>query len=432
MISMILPKRDVSFIQKSRQTLEHIQKACRYCQNPEERIVAPIIHVAGTNGKGSTIAMIRAILEAKGLCVHVLTSPHLISFRERIVVAGKPISLDLWEQCNKKYHDCVPSDLLSYFEHMILIALMAFSRVPAHCILIETGLGGRLDATNIITPALTMITPISLDHQDVLGDHILSIAAEKAGIMKSHIPVIIGKQSPYVQAFLKRYGKERNSPMLSYGQDFFIKNRTYSCPILDTTISQLPNPNLKGEHQWDNGAMAITGILQLQKTYPFGIKREHFQEGFQHIQWQGRFQQLPSTSYLAQSSHSKHVILDVAHNRQSALILTQLIRQYYGQQYPMSIIVALRNNKPIESFLDALKEHIKILIAIPIDGGHQPEEIIKVSQKYSPSFSATSLIEGIKIVGNQRKDKNNLLIVGSHQIVGKALKIEKESSRNIL
>ena len=235
--------------------------------NPQDRL-PPVVHIAGTNGKGSTLATLRACLEAGGWSVHAYTSPHLVRFHERIRLAGKLIEeqrlVDLLEECERANRGAP----ITYFEITTAAALLAFARTPADYVLLETGLGGRLDATNVVRrPAATAITPISLDHQGFLGDTIAAIAGEKAGIIKPGSPAVIGPQPPEAARVFDARGGEIGTPLLRFGREWRCEadhdGMRYQGPRwrLD-----LPRPSLLGAHQIVNAGTAIACLEQLPES----------------------------------------------------------------------------------------------------------------------------------------------------------------------
>ncbi|MBL4905853.1 MAG: hypothetical protein JKX94_00240, partial [Sneathiella sp.] len=247
--------------------------------NPQDRL-PPVIHVSGTNGKGSLLAYLRAILEAAGYSVHIYTSPHLVRFAERIVLAGNIISeaklSNLLEEC-ESINGCTP---ITYFEITTAAALKAFADHPADILLLETGLGGRLDATNVVAkPHLTAITPISYDHEQFLGSDLKGIALEKAGIMKHDVPVVIGPQDDLVFAALTAHAKKVGAKPYSQGRDWNFRNsETQDSWIYEGDHGSFPveKPALKGSHQTANAA---TALACLDKLEGFSISQAHIQQG---------------------------------------------------------------------------------------------------------------------------------------------------------
>ncbi len=222
----------------------------------------PVIHVAGTNGKGSTVAFMKAMLEAAGKSAHVYTSPHLVKFHERIVVRGKPVAEEelalLLAECEIANH----GDPITFFEITTAAALLAFSRTKADYTLLEVGLGGRLDATNVVPkPLATVIAPIGIDHQEFLGTTIAEIAAEKAGILKPGVPAIVARQVPEADAVIEHTAARLRAPLTRAGEDFDAHEEHGRLIYQDTNgLLDLPVPRLKGRHQYANAALAIATL----------------------------------------------------------------------------------------------------------------------------------------------------------------------------
>ena len=271
-------------------SLGRIERLLAALGNPQDRL-PPVIHVAGTNGKGSTVATLRACLEAGGYRVHAYTSPHLVRFNERIRLAGRLIDEDrlveLLEECERANQGAP----ITFFEITTAAAFLAFARVPADFVLLETGLGGRLDATNVVRrPAVTAITPISLDHQAFLGDTIAAIAGEKAGILKPGAPAVIGPQPP------KRPPSSRPAPPSSARRSIALAANGGATATDGGMRYQgrrwrfdLPLPSLAGAHQIANAGTAIACLEQLAGL---DIGRETIAQGLRQIDWPARLQRL--------------------------------------------------------------------------------------------------------------------------------------------
>ncbi|MBM3566972.1 MAG: bifunctional folylpolyglutamate synthase/dihydrofolate synthase, partial [Alphaproteobacteria bacterium] len=238
-------------------SLGRVEKLLERLGNPHLKL-APVVHVAGTNGKGSTLAFLRAGLEAAGRRVHVYTSPHLVRFNERIRVAGEIINDDdlsaLLEECEHANGD----DPITFFEITTAAAFLAFARAPADMVLLEVGLGGRLDATNVVPrPAACAISPVSLDHQQYLGETLALIAAEKAGILKAGIACAVAAQEPEALVAIERRAGEITAPLLLEGRDWTVEHGGDALAYRDAKgTARLPVPNLPGRHQAGNAGLA--------------------------------------------------------------------------------------------------------------------------------------------------------------------------------
>ncbi|MBC7479638.1 MAG: bifunctional folylpolyglutamate synthase/dihydrofolate synthase, partial [Pseudorhodobacter sp.] len=244
-------------------TLDRMHRLLAALGNPEQHL-PPVIHIAGTNGKGSTQAMLRAGLESTGAKVHAYTSPHLARFHERIRLAGElitePALTALLDECVAKNGP----DAITFFEITTAAAFLAFARTKADWTLLEVGLGGRLDATNVMTPRLSIITPVSIDHQQYLGETLPEIAFEKAGIIKRGVPVVVGPQSDEGLAVIERQAARMGAPLLAYGQHWHIAEEDGRLVFQDETgLLDLPLPNLPGSHQIQNAGAAIAALRHL-------------------------------------------------------------------------------------------------------------------------------------------------------------------------
>ena len=246
-------------------TLDRVEVLLARLGDPHHRL-PPVVHVAGTNGKGSVIAFMRAFLEAGGYRVHAYTSPHLVDFNERIVLAGVPISdvelSALLDECE----DANGGDPITFFEITTAAAFLAYARAPADVLLLETGLGGRFDATNVIhSPALTVLTPISIDHQQYLGDTLAEIVGEKLGILRPGVDCVSALQPPDAIAWIDDFAGTAGVPLLREGRDWSVQaaaasGLAYSGPA---GKRQLPRPALAGDHQLHNAGLAIACLDRL-------------------------------------------------------------------------------------------------------------------------------------------------------------------------
>jgi len=268
-------------------TLDRMHRLLTALDHPETKL-PPVIHIAGTNGKGSTLAMIRAGLEAQGDRCHAYTSPHLARFHERIRVAGDLISeaelIDVLDECLAANGP----DPITYFEITTVAALVAFARAPADWCLLEVGLGGRLDATNVVeAPQLTLITPVSFDHEQYLGDSLAAIAGEKAGILKRGVPCVVGRQPDEVLEVIEARAARLGAPLLIHGQHWHAWEERGRLIVQDETgLSDLPLPALPGPHQIDNAGAAVVALRQL------GVQGAALEAATSQAQWPARMQRL--------------------------------------------------------------------------------------------------------------------------------------------
>ena len=344
--------------------LERIKEFLGYLGNPQSN-TPPIIHVAGTNGKGSTIAFIRAILEAAGLKVHVYTSPHLLEYNERIVLAGQKISDDylhqLLEECRitADKHDLQ----VSFFEGTTAAAFLAFYRIKADILLLETGLGGRLDATNIITsPILTIITPISLDHVDMLGNTIAKIAYEKACIMKTDVPCVVSMQEQEADDVIEQYAKNINAPLVRFEYDFSIthENNQMVYKSDDYKLS-LPDLALAGDHQYINAATAITAVRMLKGAK---ISDDAIRYGLEHAKWPGRLQRITHGAIYNMLPKTWEIWCDGAHNAAGTAAVANWLQTKLDM--PIFMIVGMTKGRDAKKLLQPFTGLVTELIGVSV------------------------------------------------------------------
>jgi dihydrofolate synthase/folylpolyglutamate synthase len=349
-------------------SLGRIERLLTALGDPQEQL-PPVIHVAGTNGKGSTVATLRACLEAGGRRVHVFSKPHLVRFHERIRLNGRLIEedrlIELLEEC-ERVNGGAP---ITYFEITTAAAFLAFARAPADIVLLETGLGGRLDATNVIRrPAATAITPISLDHQAFLGDTIAAIAGEKAGILKPGSPAIIGPQPSEAAAVFTARAAAVGAPLYRFGQEWrCVANgggMRYDGPRwrLD-----LPLPSLIGGHQIVNAGTAIACLEQLA-GFPLGGAA--IAEGLRHIEWPARLQRLTRGPLVEMIPAGSELWLDGGHNPGAGEALAAVAAGWADR--PLDLIVGMLNTKDAAGFLAPLAPHARSLCAVTIPGEENP------------------------------------------------------------
>ena len=341
-------------------TLDRCHRLLAALGNPECRL-PPVVHVAGTNGKGSTQAMIRAGMEAAGQVVHAYTSPHLARFHERIRVAGELIGEP---DLTALLDECVMANgaaSITFFEITTCAAFLAFARTPADWTLLEVGLGGRLDATNVVDrPALTIITPVSLDHQQYLGDTVAAIAGEKAGIIKRGIPCVVGPQSEEGLAVIEARAARLGAPLLVYGQHWNVgAERGRLIYQDDNGLLDLPMPNLPGPHQMQNAGAAIAALRHLR------FDAVACEAAVSRAYWPARMQRLRSGP-LVESAPGVELWLDGGHNPAGGEALAATLAAMPAR--PTHLICGMLNTKDIAGYLRPLTPHIRNLYAVSIPG----------------------------------------------------------------
>ena len=341
-------------------TLDRVWRLLAALDHPETRL-PPVIHIAGTNGKGSTLAMIRAGIEGAGRVAHAYTSPHLARFHERIRVAGTLISeADLTAVLDECYaaNEGAP---ITYFEITTCAALLAFARTPADYTLLEVGLGGRLDATNVVAaPRLTVITPISMDHEQYLGDTLAKIAVEKAGILKRGVPCVVGPQPEEALEAIEDVAARIGAPLLVHGQHWSVAEERGRLVYQDETgLRDLPLPVLLGAHQVQNAGAALAALRHLE------LGDAAYEAAMRRAEWPARMQRL-STGPLAEAAPGVELWLDGGHNPGAGAALAQVLAALPAR--PTHLICGMLNTKDVTGYLRPMAPHVESLTAVSIPG----------------------------------------------------------------
>lgn len=338
--------------------------------HPEHRL-APVIHVAGTNGKGSTLAFLRGILSAAGYRVQAYTSPHLVRFAERIRLGSGPISEDRLTQLLEECERANGAEPITFFEITTAAAFLAFAREEADVLLLEVGLGGRLDATNVIPqPALSVITPISIDHTQYLGSTLEAIAFEKAGILKSGVIAAIGPQLPGALGVIEAESVRRGAELYRNGTDWRIEATDQGLRYQGRRWRlDLPRPNLLGIHQYVNAGLAVAAAERLDG---FKLAPEHLAAGVTGAEWPARLQHLvrgPLASLLP--GPEWELWLDGGHNAAAGEVLAEQAKRWRGNSpggKPLGLVYGMLKTKDAEGFLGPLAPHAAALRAIEVPG----------------------------------------------------------------
>ncbi|MEM8848546.1 MAG: folylpolyglutamate synthase/dihydrofolate synthase family protein [Pseudomonadota bacterium] len=338
--------------------LDRVHRLLAALDHPETRL-PPVIHVAGTNGKGSTLAMLRAGLEGAGETCHAYTSPHLARFHERIRVAGDLISegalVTLLQECE------IANDhaAITYFEITTCAALLAFSRTRADWTLLEVGLGGRLDATNVVNPRLTIITPISMDHEAFLGETLPEIAAEKAGILKPGIPCIVGPQDETALEVIEYRAARLNAPLQVHGQHWHVSEENGRLVFEDETgLMDLALPRLLGAHQVQNAGTAIAALRALDRA-------RGAEAAMRNVHWPARMQRLRSGP-LVDAAGAAELWLDGGHNPAAGTAIAEALTRL--PRRPTHLICGMLNTKDVTGYMAPLARHATHLHAVTIPG----------------------------------------------------------------
>lgn len=348
-------------------SLGRIERLLGKLGNPERRL-PPVFHVAGTNGKGSTCAFLRAILEAAGKRVHVYSSPHLVRFHERIRLCGKLIDEDELQALLEECEAANAGDPITFFEVTTAAAFLAFSRRKADALILEVGLGGKLDATNVIEhPVVTVITPVDMDHQQYLGDTIKAIAGEKAGIMKRRVPCIVGPQTDEAREVIEERAVQLGSPLAIWGQDFMAHEEHRRMVFQDENgLLDLPMPNLPGAHQIVNAAVAIAA---LRRAPGFAIEERAIEDGLMSVDWPARMQRLTRGPLVSAAPKDAEVWLDGAHNPHGARALAHAIADLEeSTPRPLYLICGMLQTKDPRGFFAAFRGLAKHVTTVDIPG----------------------------------------------------------------
>ncbi|MAL75631.1 MAG: bifunctional folylpolyglutamate synthase/dihydrofolate synthase [Rhodospirillaceae bacterium] len=391
---------------------------------PQDRL-PPVVHVAGTNGKGSTIATLRAIAQAAGYRVHVYTSPHLSRFHERIRLAGRLIHEEALQALLSDCESVNEGRPITFFEITTCAAFKAFSETPGDLLLLETGLGGRLDSTNVVDhPAATIITPISMDHIQFLGDSLAAIAGEKAAIQKSGTPSVIGPQDPVAQQVLTDYAQQVGAPLLRHGLEWSVAEGADGGYHFDSAAwsGTLPRPNLPGAHQQANTATAVAAALVL-RDQGFDLPDQAIRDGVRQIEWPARLQTL-TQGPLKRALPGWTLTLDGGHNAAAGLALADEIARW-DRSVPVHVICGMMNSKAAVDFLRPFAPLIASFQAVTIPGeenSFSATDLCAMAQEAGlpdPS-TAESVLEASERLA-RRQQGGHLLICGSLYLAGRLL-----------
>jgi dihydrofolate synthase/folylpolyglutamate synthase len=411
-------------------SLDRLQNLLAALDHPEKKL-PPVIHVAGTNGKGSTVAFLRAILEAAGLSVHVYTSPHLVRFNERFRLGspgeGKLVSdaelAATFEECERANANAP----ITVFEITTAAGLLLFSRHPADVLILEVGLGGRLDATNVIdTPLASIITRVSIDHTDFLGDTLEKIAAEKAGILKRGAPAIIAAQHRDVLAVIERQAARLNAPLCIAGEDFTATEERGRLVYQDEAgLLDLPAPKLYGRHQYENAGLAIAALRAIGS---FKIPAPAFEAGMTKADWPARLQRLAHGKLTELVPPGSELWLDGGHNPDGGRAIAATLADLEERvSRPLVMIVGMLASKDCEGFLRNFTGLARRMIAVPVPGaekGLPAETVADCARSIGlPSTSRDNLAEALEAVRKLDLDPPpRILITGSLYLAGDVLR----------
>lgn len=409
-------------------SLDRVFTALQRLGDPHLRL-PPIIHVAGTNGKGSTIAFMRAVLEAAGKSVHVYTSPHLVRFNERIVVAGEEIVdaalIDALTRCEESIGDAP----LTYFEATTCAALVAFSETPADFALIEVGLGGRLDATNVFdNPLATVVTPVDLDHQQFLGDTLALVAAEKAGIFRKGAPAVIAPQNPDVAAVLENRAAAVGAPLFMSGMQWTVYAEHGRLIYQDERgLADLDPPRLVGAHQIENAGTALAAL----RAAGLAIDNAVLSAGLMSAHWPARLQRLskgPLIDLAAEMlGEAPEIWLDGGHNPHAGRILARAMADMEERRpRPLAMIAGMQKNKDAAGYFAPFKGVVSAVYAVAAnhDNVAAPAEIAAAAETAGlAARGCASLEDAMRLACAENKNEPpRFLIGGSLYLAGEVLR----------
>jgi dihydrofolate synthase/folylpolyglutamate synthase len=411
-------------------SLGRVERLLAELGSPHERL-PPVVHIAGTNGKGSTTAFLKAMLEAAGKRVHVYTSPHLVRFNERIALAGpngaQPIDEAALAALLARVEAVNAGQSITFFEITTAAAFLAFAENPADVLLLEVGLGGRLDTTNVVAkPALAVITPISMDHADKLGDTIEKIAGEKAGIMKRGVACVAARQTPEVEDVLERDAKRYGAELIRWGEHFdAFAQRGRLVFQREDRLLDLPLPALIGPHQIVNAGTSVAAALEL------GIDERAIAAGLTSARWPARMQLLGRGALTRDLRPDCELWLDGGHNPAAGEVIARTLADLEERApRPLALIVGMMGHKDAGGFLQPFAGLARQVITVPIPGAHQaphmPEALADIARGVGLfAVAAPGVQEALEIAGRTTDGPLRILICGSLYLAGHVLALQE-------
>jgi dihydrofolate synthase/folylpolyglutamate synthase len=409
-------------------SLARLERLLARLGSPERRM-PPLIHVAGTNGKGSTVAFLRAMLEAAGLGVHVYTSPNLVRFNERIRLAkkgggefvGDAELADALAECERLNAD----DPITFFEITTAAAFLIFSRNPADALLLEVGLGGRLDATNVIDKAAaTVITPVSIDHTEFLGATVKEIAAEKAGILKRGVPGIVAHQEAQVLGVLERIAQKVGAPLAVSGEHWRAHEEGGRLVYADDDgLLDLPRPRLMGRHQIENAGTAIAA-LRFSRAFP--VSQAAIEAGIAGVEWPARMQNLSTGKLLPRLPAGSELWLDGGHNVAGGMAIAAALAELEERApRPLILVVGMLGTKDTDGFLHCFSDLARHVFAVPVPAeiARTPHEVAATAKEAGLSAEPSASVEEAldRVAALNLETPPRVLITGSLYLAGAVL-----------
>jgi len=412
-------------------SLDRITRLLERLGNPQDRL-PPVIHIAGTNGKGSSAAFSRALLEAAGMSVHVHTSPHLVNWHERYRLAapggGRLVADDVLAEAIARAAEANRGQSITVFEILTAVTFILFSEHPADVCVVEVGLGGRFDATNVIKqPATCLIMPISLDHEAHLGDRVELIAAEKAGIIKRGVPVVIGAQEyETAREVLIETAGRLGAPAVIYGEDFLAFEENGRMVYQDEQgLMDLTPPRLAGRHQYANAAAAIAAV----KSAGFPVTTRSADAAMQSVYWPGRMQKLPAGRLTELAPAGAEVWIDGGHNPGAGLVVAEAMTELEEKRpRPLFLIAGMLNTKDQTGYFRAFHGMARHVFTVPISGSDagvpNAELAVRAGEaglSAEPVASVANALMLLRDTWDASEDAPRILISGSLYLVGEVL-----------
>lgn len=415
--------------------LDRVERLLEALGRPQDAL-PPVVHVAGTNGKGSVIAFLKAIIEALGEHAHIFTSPHLVHFHERISLAGtsgthhisEPALTELLLRVEKANGD----EPITFFEITTAAAFLAYAENPADYVLLETGLGGRLDATNVVAkPALTIIMPISLDHDQHLGGTLREIAGEKAGILKTGVPCIVARQEHEALEAIEKKAAKIGAPLIAQGREWDAFEQ-HGRLVFQTgeALVDLPLPRLLGRHQIDNAGAAIAAAHALIGPR---ANEEALAGGVLNASWPARLQRLNGGALDACIGEGTELLLDGGHNPAAGEALAHAMAELEEMvPRPLHLICGMMGNKDAGGFLKPFSGLAEWVVTVPIAGrdtGYDPEQLAGAARQQGlNATSAEDLIGALALSRDFAGEPVRVLICGSLYLAGEVLRLNEAAT----
>jgi dihydrofolate synthase / folylpolyglutamate synthase len=397
--------------------------------DPQKKL-PPVIHVAGTNGKGSTTAFLRAIGEAGGLSVHCLTSPHLVRFAERIRLAGKLIGEDRLSELVNRTEAANDDQPISFHELVTAIAILGFSETSADLCVIEVGMGGRFDCTNVFdTPAVSVITPVDFDHVETLGPDLSNLAWEKAGVIKASRPCVLAEQQPQALAIIEAEARALGAPLTLLGRDVLVEKREGRLCVSSTSRDlNLPPPALFGPHQFQNAALAVAAYLEFDRT----ADERALASGLSGAVWPGRFQELKSGPYaIASRACGARLFLDGAHNPRGGRALARTIESLLEiDPRPVAMIVGMFARKDAAGFFAPFAPLRPNVVTVGFDAptAASPEDLARTAKQSGlKARSAPSIDDAVHEALSAAAGPQHIVLCGGLHFAGEILARTPES-----